>query len=228
MQENYSDSKWLGKKFNSLTVIGFEKGVRYDGKYYKQYNRWICECDCGNKKSVLPNKVIRGTTKTCGCGKPKRLIKYNIEHNTKHGGRKEYLYSIWHGIKARCYNSNSKDYKNYGARGITMCDEWKDDYAAFREWSTNHGYSKELTIDRIDVNGNYEPDNCRWVDNIVQARNQRRSVKFLYNGKERCLAEISEMTGILYQTLYGRLFRHHWTFEEAIQGFRNKNIEKSA
>ena len=114
------------------------------------------------------------------------------------------LHRAWTNMKQRCFNTNKPDYKHYGARGITVCDEWKDDFKAFYDWAMSHGYSDDLTIDRIDVNGNYEPSNCRWVTMKEQSNNRKCNIHVMVNGVEKTLKELSKETGIKYTTLYMR------------------------
>ena len=165
----YNDESWIGARFCTLTVIGFE--------HKDTYWKWVCKCDCGNEKSYLPQKLRNGTTKTCGCGKVERCKEYTIKYRTKHGGRHERLYHIWHGMKERCLTPTNKDYPNWGGRGITICNEWVNDYATFREWALSNGYEDSLSIDRINNDGNYEPTNCRWVTLQEQAKNRRKPRK---------------------------------------------------
>ncbi len=147
----------IGKKFGKLTVI---KRAEND----KRGNaRWLCKCDCGNEIITLGYPLTKGITKACGCLKGNK---------NRHGFYKHRLYHIWSNICQRCSNPHNIGYKIYGARGITVCNEWKNDFMNFYNWSMENGYRDDLTIDRINVNGNYEPNNCRWVDYKSQARNR--------------------------------------------------------
>ena len=137
---------------------------------------------------------------SCGC-----LVKEN--HICTHNKSYTRLYRIWQKTKQRCYNENHKHFQYYGARGITVCDEWKNDFQVFYEWAINNGYSDELTIDRINVNGNYEPSNCRWATRKEQMNNTRQNRFITYNGKTQTAKQWSEELGIKYPTLQGRLQR---------------------
>lgn len=133
-----------------------------------------------------------------------------------HGGVGTRLYEIWCGMKKRCYNHKDKRFKNYGARGITVCDEWKSSFQAFHDWAMSHGYSDVLTIDRVDVNGHYCPENCRWVDAKIQQRNTTRNHFVTAFGETKTIAEWSEEKGINQGVIKDRLNKLHWTPEEAV------------
>lgn len=163
-------------KYNELTNmrVGRLTAVRKIGRTKDRHIIWECRCDCGNIVNVSSHDLKSKHIQSCGC--------MRMDAITKHGGRRtkntERLYGVWLGIRKRCYCENSAEYKWYGGRGIAMCKEW-DDYSAFRDWAFSNGYDAsapkyKCTIDRINVNGNYEPKNCRWVDMHVQNTNKRK------------------------------------------------------
>lgn len=195
-----------GQKFGRLTAL-----YRLHN-YHKKGTYWLCVCDCGNFTEVLLPNLKRGTSKSCGCLQREQAIKANGTHEKSN----THLYYIWRSMKYRCYDKHIKAYKNYGARGITVCSEWKDNFQAFYDWSMNNGYKEGLTIDRIDNNGNYEPNNCRWVDRKQQGRNRRSNILITINGVTRCLMEWCEILGLNYGTINNRI-RRGWCIEKALE-----------
>lgn len=131
----------------------------------------------------------------------------------KHGKKGTKLYNTWLHMKTRCYNKNYNRYDDYGGRGITICDEWINDFKAFYDWSMSNGYKDNLTIDRIDVNGNYEPDNCRWADRKTQANNRRNNVYLTYNGKTKTISQWSRELNIPENTIRSRYYRNKTDIE---------------
>lgn len=205
------DIDFTGERFGKLIV-------KYKAFTKNGFPYWHCECDCGNEIDVRVYSLTSGNTLSCGCLQKERAK----TKSATHGGRFDRLYGVWTNIKTRCYNQNSSSYKDYGERGITMCEEWKNSYLAFKEWSCANGYDDtaekgKCTIDRINVNGNYEPNNCRWVDAKTQANNTRANVKYKYDGKEYTLAELADKYNINYKTLHLRITRYKMSIEEALK-----------
>lgn len=138
-----------------------------------------------------------------------------MKYGYKHGMSNSRLYRAWDSMKARCYRKTTAPFKKYGGRGITVCDEWRNSFQAFCEWAMAHGYEDGLSLDRIDVNGNYEPSNCRWVSMKEQENNRSNNVKLEYNGESRTIAEWSEILGIRWDVLYHRVQRG-WSTERIL------------
>lgn len=186
-----------GMVFGKLTVKEYSHSDKWGNAC------WICECECGNQAVVSTKDLKRGHTNSCGCYQKQRAS----EAKTKHGksGEDNRLYRIWKGIKERCFNSNARYYSNYGGRGISICDEWRNEYLAFEAWALSHGYQDHLTIDRIDVNGNYEPDNCRWVSMKEQCNNRRNNNYISFNGKTQTAAQWADELGVERTSLVRKL-----------------------
>ena len=153
-------------------------------------------------------------THSCGCKKKNQITKMNIE-NITHGQRNSRLYKIWCGMKYRCNKPNYDEYQHYGGRGIVVCQEWNNNFSIFYSWAVSNGYDENLTIDRIDVNGNYEPDNCRWTTMKIQENNKRNNIVLFFDGKEQTISQWSEDLGINRETIYHRL-KSGWTIKDTL------------
>lgn len=195
-----------GKRFGKLTVLSY--AYSKDGHTY-----WNCHCDCGNDVITIGTRLNKGNTKSCGC--------YNAESKTTHGLSNHPLYAVYSTMKQRCYNPNSKDYYLYGGKGIIICKEWlKEDncFLNFYNWAMDNGYEKGLEIDRIDSNKNYEPNNCRWVDDIRQANNTSKNMILEINNKKMTFSDWCRYYKVENDknTIWGRIHRG-WNIEEAFE-----------
>lgn len=179
-----------GMRFGKLTVLA---------EHPERDNRgaimWVCKCDCGNTKIINGNSLRSGRSTTCGCS------------TRKHGMRNTRLWNIFDGMLKRCYKPSHQWYKRYGGRGIVICDEWLKDRGSFFSWALANGYRDDLTIDRIDTNGNYCPENCRWVDMKTQINNRSTTPTVEIDGECKTISEWASVTGIAYQTIYRRYKR---------------------
>ena len=182
-----------GRRFGRLTAIERVAST-------KAQAQWRCVCDCGKETVVRSQDLRNGHTKSCGCYGLEVSASHTPSFST-HKESRSRLYRVWIGMKGRCNNCENKDYSYYGGRGIKVCQEWDTSYEAFRKWALASGYQDALTIDRIDVNGNYCPENCRWVDMKTQMNNTRANRRITQNGETRTMAEWAERTGIAYETI---------------------------
>lgn len=193
----------IGKKFGRWTVIRKATPVKYKEKYF-------CRCECGNEKEVYAYDLINGRSTSCGCYHKEILS----QQSTTHGKTNDRVYNIYHNIVQRCENENNTRYKNYGGRGIKICDEWKNSFENFYNWAMANGYRDDLTIDRIDVNANYSPDNCRWVDMSVQYMNKQNTIYYTVYGVTKPLKEWSQLAESNYEKIYARYRRKTEVFRE--------------
>lgn len=198
----------IGRRFGRLTVI--------ENAPNKGRNRmWRCKCDCGNEAVVATGCLTGGDTKSCGCYMKDRIRETHI----KHGQTKTKLYKVWSEMKRRCNNPHDNVFKHYGGRGITYTPEWER-FEPFMEWAESNGYQDArrglYTLDRINVNGNYTPDNCRWIPQSEQARNTRTTKRYRLLETTHTLSEWSEIVGISHGTLWARIHNYGWTVEKAL------------
>ena len=189
-----------GQRFGRLVVV---KNVEPD-KYGA--SRYLCRCDCGNQTIVGISKLRSGDTWSCGCAKYKH-------GDCKRSGH-DPLYIVWSRMKSRCFNPNEKEYKNYGGRGISICDEWKNDYTSFRNWAKSNGYKHGLEIDRIDNNQGYCPDNCRWVTTKENCRNKSNNRNLTALGKTQCMSAWAEEIGLTPGAIRNWVTRHNLEYAE--------------
>lgn len=195
-----------GQRFGRLVVLSYD----HDDRYYNTY--WRCLCDCGNEVIVRLNHLTSGITNSCGC--------YKREISTTHGMTNSSLYNRWCKMRDRCNNPNIKEYENYGARGIFVCDEWNS-FENFRDWALDNGYEDSLTIDRINNDDGYYPENCRWADKITQCNNRRSNHNITWGGETHTLKQWARLFGIKYATLWARVQRGNMQdFEEYFGGER--------
>lgn len=199
-----------GKKFGKLTVIS-KSNVRKGNRVY-----WDCICDCGNKTVVCGINLGR-MVNSCGCIRSKNTTEMKLVH----GKRKTKLYGVWCSMKSRCNNPNTKGYKNYGERGIIVCDEWMKSFKDFFDWSIRNGYKEGLQIDRIDNDGNYEPSNCRWVTRKENMNNTSKNVYMEYKGEKLTLSQWSDRFGVSEKLISERL-KNGWSSKEVLFG-KKKN-----
>jgi len=184
-----------GQKFEKLKVVS------YVGKTNGGKTLWECECKCGNIAVVRSDRLKNGDTKSCGCER----VRKTAERSTLHGNSKKRLYRIWRGMIKRTSNENVKEYHRYGGRGISICKEWRDNFESFEKWALENGYKDNLTIDRKNNDGNYSPENCRWVNWKVQESNRGDVKKYTYKGGLKTIPELAEMANMRTETLRERI-----------------------
>ena len=195
-----------GQKFGRLTVIERAGSNKFGTRL------WLCKCDCGNDYIGIASDLKNGHVFSCGCfqreGASERFYKHGIK-------RSDPLYGAWSMMKDRCYNPHNEKYPRYGARGIYVCDEWRNDIKAYRDWAIEHGWTKGMTIDRIDNDGPYCPENCRVADAYTQMNNTSRNIYIEYNGETRTVTQWARSVGLKPKVLYDRL-RHGWSLDKAM------------
>ena len=214
MEHMIYDETFIGEKNNYLTVIGIDTSTRV--------KKFICRCDCGNIKNVKPTYWYRGTVKSCGCKKQDLLKDANEHRMVEHTPDLDRLRRIYNAMVQRCTNPNTDNWDIYGGRGIRVCDEWLHDRQKFIDWAFENGYRHGLSIDRIDVNGNYEPNNCRWATDLEQAHNRRPSYewnrkKIEYKGEKYYLKDLAKKFDTSPEAISYRIKVMGMTLEEALE-----------
>ena len=211
---------FIGKKYGKLKIVSlsykkqkYTKSGRKDGFLY-YFN---CICECGNYIDVNLHDLTSSHTQSCGCYQKTQVSK----KNKIHGLTTSSIFHIWTSMKQRCLNPNNKAYKNYGGRGITICDDWKNNFITFYDWAMNNGYKENLSIDRIDNDGNYQPDNCRWVTRKEQNRNYRKNINVIYENTEYCLKDLSVKLNINYKYLHKK-YKKGMKIEDIISAYAKR------
>jgi len=198
----------IGKKFGRLLVLE-EFSVCSSSR---RRMKCKCLCDCGNMTVVYKQNLLQGNTQSCGCYRDERIR----EVNSRHGMSSSHIFDCWSHMKSRCDNPKNIGYKNYGGRGISYCSEWND-FSVFLKWSLENGYKSGLTIDRIDNNKDYTPENCRWATRYQQNNNRRCNIKITYNGETHTLSQWCKLLDLKYPRTYYRVVVKGWGAEQAFR-----------
>ena len=198
---------YSGQRFGRWTMVS------YVGK-----GRWLCRCDCGTESIHRTYAVTGGGSKGCMKCRPKPTSAF------RHGQRRTPLYAVWAAMINRCESENDRAYKNYGGRGIKICDEWRADFVAFRNWATGSGYKQSLTMDREDNNGDYTPENCRWVSAQEQAWNKRTNKIVAYRGEKAPLSKLARHHGLHPDVVNKRVYKLGWSVERALNSALHKKV----
>lgn len=205
------NNKERGVRFKDISNMRFGRLVAIES--FKKWNCnkyfWKCKCDCGKEIECLGSNLLRGNTNSCGCLKNDMVA----DLRKKHGMSKTRIFKIWVGIRKRCTNKNCKAYSYYGGRGISVCERWNDFNNFYQDMKDD--YKDDLTLDRIDSNGNYEPSNCRWVSVKHQNSNRRTNVFIEFNGETKTLAQWQKKTGVGYKTISNRI-KAGWDIKDAL------------
>lgn len=224
----------VGTRFGRLIVCGppeyKECGV-YSGRKYSYMRKrklYPCTCDCGEKKMVVGDNLKAGCVTSCGCKRNEMYIK-NRRHRTSYGSWNTPLFKVWQSMIRRCHSSKAPNRKYYYDRGIKVCQLWQEDFSAFEKWAYDNGYERGLQLDRVDVNGNYEPSNCRWITPRMNSHNRTNNSVIEYNGEKRRLVDVLDETSceIDVRTVWKRIFQHGWEVTRALTEPKHYQSRKS-
>lgn len=214
VEHRYKDL--TGQTFGKLTVISIDHFQKHE-RGTKVY--WLCKCSCGKYKIARSDCLKDGGVKSCGCA-------YSDRIGSQENWSRSRLYSIYKHMVDRCYNKKNKKYYMYGGKGIEICDEWKNSFKSFKEWSLCHEYNNELTIDRIDGDKGYSPNNCRWVSYKEQNRNLKTNVYLEYGGKTMCLTDWLNLYKIRTGSFHGLMKRRGFSYGECLQWYARYKFDK--
>lgn len=209
-----------GRRYGRWTV------VRFHGTGPSYNDRWWCRCDCGTEKSVGASNLRSGDSRSCGCRKREVTIRRSTKHGDAKAGSEARLYRIWQHMRRRCTTLTNQDYPRYGGRGISICAEW-DEYESFRAWARANGYTSNLSLDRVDNDGPYSPENCRWADRLTQARNRSTARLLTYRDETLSVAEWADRLNLDANIVRNRLHRG-WPVHKALSEPTQKPQEERA
>lgn len=196
---------------NLINITGQQFGMLTAQEYIGR-SKWRCLCACGRETIAGSGHLKSGHTKSCGCWKLQRIS----ETHKTHGGTKTRLYNTWQKMRERCNKPTDKNFNRYGGRGIKVCEEWEQSFERFQEWAQTNGYADDLTIDRIDNDKGYNPENCRWATEKQQSNNRRSNRLITFNGQTKTLAEWSDILGMKPRTITRRLDKWGWNVKDAL------------
>ena len=204
-----------GQRFGRLTVVRLNGFAKYNKG---SASKWLCKCDCGNEITVLGDSLRQKKTQSCGC----YMREVNSKRATKHNLCGSRIYDTYHNMLARCYRKSNDCYKTYGARGITVCDEWKNDFLSFVNWAMRSGYKDNLTIERKDVNKGYSPENCTWIPMGKQASNKTTTHFVVYKGEKMTLTDFSHKVNISRKTIRAHEAEFNYNYEDLVNHFTQR------
>lgn len=215
------------KRFKDLTGQRFGRWtvLYYVGNNKHNQPTWLCRCDCGNVVVTSANGLRRGTTKSCGCRRSDVSRQSKNHFAPTHGMSRTPEFRVWMSMLDRCQNPQSQPYRHYGGRGIKVCERWQDFENFFADMGNRP--SPKYSLDRIDNDGDYRPDNCRWATMKEQNSNRRSNQNITYNGQTHTIREWTLITGITYNTLWGRIFKSHWSIDRALTEQIHRSVPKN-